>query len=289
MYLKDRLLRFVRKPAGDKWLAVIATLRSVTQWKPTRYFHFRGYAIPVALMEKTGGGPNTFEEISDGHIADLQRYIGIKKTDHVLEVGCGIGRDAIPLTKVLAQGHYIGTDIVRPSIEWCQANISRRFSNLVFVHHDIKDSLFNPSGVLLAMDIKLPAPDDSIDLIVLQSVFTHMFAEEITSYLKEFKRILKPNGRVWATFFIVDKQILDTIRDNPKTQWSLSFCYPCGEGCYINALSEPRLAVAYETTVLRKMLSNAGLCLARPLIWGLWSGKRANPGFGQDGLVLRKH
>ena len=115
-----------------------------------------------------------------------------------------------------------------------------------------------------------------------------MFAEEITHYLKEFKRILKPTGRVWATFFVVDKTILDALRDDPQTQYQLSFRYPHGEGCYINVQSEPRGAVAYEIGALTEMLSNAGLCLARSVIWGHWSGRRADPGGGQEALVLKK-
>lgn len=61
-------------------------------------FLFRGYEIPVNLVERTGGGTQMFSEVSDWHIAQLQRYIGIHETDHILEIGCGIGRDAIPLT-----------------------------------------------------------------------------------------------------------------------------------------------------------------------------------------------
>ena len=82
----------------------------------TNLFHFRGFDIPVDLIQKTGAGPETFEQISDNHIALLQQYIGVKDTDHVMEIGCGIGRDAIPLAKLLEHGHYIGTDTIAPSI-----------------------------------------------------------------------------------------------------------------------------------------------------------------------------
>ena len=81
----------------------------------TDIFHFRGYDIPVNLVNKTGGGTDTFEEITDWHIKQVQSYIGIKETDSVMEIGCGIGRDAIPLTRILKQGHYVGTDISNSS------------------------------------------------------------------------------------------------------------------------------------------------------------------------------
>jgi SAM-dependent methyltransferase len=227
----------------------------------TNLFHFRGFDIPVDLIQKTGAGPETFEQISDNHIALLQQYIGVKDTDHVMEIGCGIGRDAIPLAKLLEHGHYIGTDTIAPSIQWCTQNISVRFPNFVFVHHDIWDTLHNPTGTLQACDVRLPAGDDSIDLIILQSVFTHMFPDEIVHYMKEFRRILKPTGRVWATFFVVNQRILGVIRNKAQTQYALSFQHPYRLGCYINTPDEPRGAVAFEEDAMKQLIGRADLTL----------------------------
>jgi ubiquinone/menaquinone biosynthesis C-methylase UbiE len=163
--------------------------------KLDREFIFRGYEIPVNLVERTGGAQR-FAEVSDWHMAQLRRYIGIKETDKILEIGCGIGRDAIPLADILTSGSYIGTDTIKQSIEWCTKNITKRHPNFTFIHHDIHDALHNPMGTLRAQDINLPINEQSIDLIILQSVFTHMFSDEILHYLTEFSRVLKPEGRV---------------------------------------------------------------------------------------------
>lgn len=251
-------------------------------------FHFRGYAIPVNLVGKTGGGTEEFGKVSDWHIAQVQRYIGINDTDHVIEIGCGIGRDAIPLTKLLERGHYIGTDVIRPSIQWCTENITAKHPNFVFVHHDIHDTLHNPTGKLHAFDIRLPAQDESIDLVLLHSVFTHMFADEIVHYFSEFNRILKPTARVWASFFIVDQGILEKIRGNPLPGWNLSFQHQYGPGCYINVEKEPRQAVAFDELTLRQMIEKGGLVLDQPILWGNWSGQRQDPKSGQDALILKK-
>jgi SAM-dependent methyltransferase len=254
----------------------------------SQVFHFRGYDIPIDLLENTGGGPETFEAISDNHLILLQQYIGIKETDSVMEIGCGIGRDAIPLTELLGRGRYIGTDTIGPSIQWCQKNISERFPNFSFVHHDINDTLHNPTGTLRAFDIRLPADEGSVDLIILQSVFTHMFHDEIIHYMKEFSRVLKPGGKVWTTVFIIDEGILANIRDNAKTQHALSFKHQYGPGCNINTRDEPRGAVAFEEEKLKMMIAAGGLELAAPILWGAWSGQREEPKCGQDGLILRK-
>ena len=43
----------------------------------------------------------------------------------ILDVGCGIGRMAVPLTKYLDQeGSYEGFDIVEKGIRWCKKNVS---------------------------------------------------------------------------------------------------------------------------------------------------------------------
>jgi SAM-dependent methyltransferase len=254
----------------------------------TNLFHFRGFDIPVDLIQKTGAGPETFERLADIHVALLEQYIGVKDTDHVMEIGCGIGRDAIPLTKILEHGHYIGTDTIAPSIQWCTQHISVRFPNFVFLHHDIRDTLHNPAGTLQASDVRLPAGEDSIDLIILQSVFTHMFPDEIVHYMKEFRRILKPTGRVWATFFIVHQGILDAVRNKAQTEYALSFQHDYRFGCYINTLDEPRGAVAFEEVALKQVIERAGLILALPILWGTWSGQRPDPKCGQDSLILMR-
>src|SRR5215467_4119104 len=96
-----------------------------------------GYDIPIDLMNLTGGGPDWFEASSTRHFGLLQKYVGIEPHFGILEIGCGIGRDAIPLTKVLsagAGGVYTGTDLVKASIDWCNANIRERHPHFFFHH-----------------------------------------------------------------------------------------------------------------------------------------------------------
>lgn len=250
------------------------------------FFQFRGYEIPVHLVNKTGGGTETFEKISDWHLAQVRKYIGVKETDNVVEIGCGIGRDAIPLTEILTSGSYIGTDTIAPSIEWCTNNISARHPNFKFIHHDIYDTLHNPGGTLHASDIRLPSEDETVDLVLLHSVFTHMFREEIIHYMREFRRILKPTGRVWASCFLANQATRDAVRERPKPGWSVQFRYPYGEGCYVNLEREPRAAVAFEDDTFMDMIKQGGLILDQ-VLWGAWSGQRTDAKSGQDVVILR--
>lgn len=252
----------------------------------SEYFHFRGYDIPVDLLNKTGGGTDKFEEVSDWHIAQVQKHICINDTDSVVEIGCGIGRDAIPLTGLLSRGSYVGTDTIGPSIRWCAENISPRHENFTFVHHDIHDTLHNPKGTLRAVDIRLPSEDESVDLILLHSVFTHMMEDEIVHYVGEFRRIMKPSGRVWASCFLVNDALLSAIRSSDQPGWSLRFSHKHAEGCYINRKEEPRQTVAYDENRFYEIMRRGGLVVDRTL-WGAWSKLRAMPESGQDAVILR--
>ncbi|TJV24023.1 MAG: class I SAM-dependent methyltransferase [Mesorhizobium sp.] len=249
-------------------------------------FNFRGYEIPVHLMMLTGGGPDTFEEISNKHFLSLKKHVAIDPSHNLLEIGCGIGRDAIPLSSFLTSGSYMGVDIIRPSIDWCVDNISKRSPNCEFVHFDVKDQLHNPHGTISTKDIRLPTKEGSVDRIFLFSVFTHMFEAEIVHYLKEFRRSVKSNGLVYATTFIFDDIILAKARETNLTIFDLRFEHQISDGCRINNLTFPLGAVAYTMDKWMEMIEVAGFRLLTPAIRGSWSGAFINELDGQDVLVL---
>jgi SAM-dependent methyltransferase len=136
--------------------------------------------------------------------------------------------------------------------------------------------------------VRLPAEDGSIDLIVLQSVFTHMLPPAVAHYLSEFARVLRPTGHVYATFFMVDEEILKTARATNLTQWDLRFEHRHRSGVLLNNADQPTSAVGYEMSLLWPLLDGAGLELAAPIRPGAWSGHHPVAPDGQDVMVLRK-
>jgi SAM-dependent methyltransferase len=157
-------------------------------------FAFRGYEIPVRLCLLTGG-PDTFDTLARQHLHNVNVACGLRPGQRVLEIGCGIGRDAIPFTDVLGRdGRYIGIDVIADSIQWCTDNISRRHPNSTFVHQDIQDDLHNPSGTVALREVRLPVADRWADLVVLQSVFTHMLQNGVAHYLREIARCARSSG-----------------------------------------------------------------------------------------------
>jgi SAM-dependent methyltransferase len=251
-------------------------------------FEFRGYAIPVRLCNLTGGGPATFEAIALAHIRNINSACGLRHGMNVVEVGCGIGRDAIPLTEIPGpDGRYIGIDVIAESIQWCSNNITARHPNFTFVHQDIQDDLHNPSGTIDVLAISLPVPDCWCDLIILQSVFTHMLRDTVFHYLNEFRRVIQPRGLIYATVFLVDDEILASARETNLTEWNLRFEHSAGVGVYINDLDHPTGAVAYREDVLDELVEDAGLRPVGPIRRGAWSGSDTLAFDAQDVLVLR--
>ncbi len=113
----------------------------------------------------------------------------------VLEIGCGMGRFSVALTKYLdSNGKYFGFDIVPDQIEYCRKNINKRYPNFEFSIVDIYNKLYNKNGKYKASDFKFPFNDNTFDLIFLHSVFSHILWEDIQNYLKEIARMLKPGG-----------------------------------------------------------------------------------------------
>ena len=255
-------------------------------------FEYNGYGIPVVLVNLTGGGVDDWDQISKYHVEMYRRYSPLNKEDTVLEIGCGVGRDAIQLSKILnTRGKYVGIDIIKDSIDWASSNITKRHKNFRFNYYDIGSQIHNGGGKLKTTNIKLPMKNESVDRIFLHSVFTHMFERDIVHYMKEFKRVLKPDGLVLASFFVIDKLSLEKVRSTnggKKHRHPLSFNYSRSPGCYINDNNYPEGAVGYAPYRIKKMLVRSGLGIHDGFIHrGSWSGI---PGAsnGQDILILRK-
>ncbi|MBB6371067.1 class I SAM-dependent methyltransferase [Chryseobacterium shigense] len=134
----------------------------------------------------------------------LKKYIGLQNTDHVLDVGCGIGRTAVALTEVIDKGTYDGFDAVEKGISWCNKHIGRKHPNFKFKFTPIYNDLYNTFSQK-AENFTFPYIDAQFDKAFLFSVFTHMQIPEIKRYLKEISRVLKNDGQCLATFFLYDE------------------------------------------------------------------------------------
>lgn len=249
---------------------------------------FMGYQLPEHLVRLTGAGSESLRELGEAHIQNYLKYVGLKAGMTFLEIGSGMGRDAFQLIGVLGpDGHYIGIDVQRESIVWCQKNITRDHPNFRFFHFDAVHELHNPYGVRRTTAFPLPAADRSVDRVALQSVLTHIFEDEIVHYLSEIARVLKPTGLAYVTFLLYSEKIVAASRRNNLTRYGLRFEHEYADGCYVDNAQYPTGGVAYTDEAMRRMISRAGLKLVRPYLKGQWSGYHETPDDdGQDVAIL---
>ncbi len=250
-------------------------------------FDYKGFRIPKHLILLTGAGSETLEPIGKAHIANYRKYMGLAPEMSILEIGCGIGRDALQFIDILdGSGRYVGVDVTRDSIAWCIKNITARHPNFTFRHFDARHELYNPLGTKGTTDFVLPAADRSVDRIVLGSIFTHLFEDEIVHYLSEISRVLRPSGRTYATFFLYSEETVSAGRKTDRTPFKLRFEHRFGDGCYVNDAENPTGAVAYTDEAMHRMIEKSGLALDQPFLKGWWSGAFDDAVDGQEVAIL---
>jgi SAM-dependent methyltransferase len=114
---------------------------------------------------------------------------GLRPEHYLLDVGCGALRGGIHFARYLETGHYCGIDINASLIE-----AGRRELNDADLAHKrpqlavSRDFDFSPFARLF-------------DFALAQSVFTHLTFNHIIRCLLEIRKVLKPEGIFFATFF----------------------------------------------------------------------------------------
>jgi len=211
-----------------------------------------------------------------------QRYTPFDSDMTIVDLGCGMPRLAFTLFDFLKGGRYIGIDVIRDTMAWCQKNITLQHPNFTFHHFDAFNELYNPYGCYRTMDFSIPVGDRTVDRIFLYSVFTHLLEDEVLHYMREFRRILKPNGLAFASFFLYPEKPVDL----PPHLSFLTFENDYGNGVYGSGDCK-RGAVAHTDQAMRRMFENTGLHLVRPYLKGQWSGQYGDIGESyQDVAIL---
>lgn len=236
---------------------------------------------PSKVFIGTGSYLKTGVEFADY----FTRLGGLKASHSVLDVGCGTGRMAIPLTRILDKsGSYEGIDIVKDGVDWASKAIGSKYTNFNFSHTNIFNELYNPKGTDLASEYKFPFIDNKFDFIFLTSVFTHMLHDDLENYLHEISRVLKPGGRCLITYFLLNDESLAQISKGKST---IDFKYS-HEDCLTNNPEIPEDAIAYREDVIRVIYSHLDLTINEPISYGSWCDRSDYLSY-QDIVVATKN
>ena len=123
--------------------------------------------------------------------------------ESVFDFGCGCGRVARMLIQQEPRpARYVGIDLHRELIKWCNKNLAPHAPGFEFHHHDVFNFHFNPDAK--ARELPFPIEDGSFTLVNATSVFTHLTQEQTPHYLRETARVLRPNGVLHSTWFLFE-------------------------------------------------------------------------------------
>lgn len=214
-----------------------------------------------------GGG---FDDVGKEFFRYFVEYAELSPDERVLDIGCGIGRMAVPLTTYLSSsGEYRGFDIVREWVDWCNDKISGKFPNFRFLWSDVYNGKYNPDGKVLSSEYTFPFEDDYFHFVFATSVFTHMFPEDLDRYLSEIARILQPDGRCLITYFLLNEESKRLMNSGDG---DLIFDHDLGS-CFTVDLDEPETALAYDEELIRGVYNANHLKILEPIWYGSWSGR----------------
>jgi len=218
----------------------------------------------------------------------LQKLIsicGLQPSSNLLDIGCGCGLLAEPLTHFLDKtARYEGFDIEPHVIEWCTTHITARHPRFQFRRIDVRNSHYNADGAVDGSCLRFPYADNSFDLVVAKSVWTHLLREEASAYLAECARVLRKGGTCWISFFLLNDESRRLIEAGKA---SMRFSFERDQDHQVNIQSAPEAAVAYEERFVLTLLERYALELVRPIEYGAWSGRTATSDY-QDSILAKK-
>jgi ubiquinone/menaquinone biosynthesis C-methylase UbiE len=224
--------------------------------------------------------PRSMNYVGDGVYLkiglEFKRYFlniaNLKPDEKILDVGSGMGRMAVPLTKYLSdKGEYWGFDIVERGIDWCRKKITPRVGNFHFLHSDVYSKHYNPKGTIPAREYKFPFENNYFDFVFLTSVFTHMLPLDLENYLSEISRVLKPGGRSIITYFILNRESEQLVSEGQTT---LDFRFTMQDGCKTTTEKDPEAAIAYREEFIDGLYSKHNMKIEYPIRFGSWCKRR---------------
>jgi len=114
---------------------------------------------------------------------------GLQRDHRMLDVGCGMLRGGLHFIEYLDPEGYVGIDISQGVIDVARQSVPERGLEA------------RKPRLLVTGDLKFGEfADEAFDVLLAQSVFTHLPAQYIEECMAHVGRVLRPAGVFWFTF-----------------------------------------------------------------------------------------
>ena len=213
------------------------------------------------------------------------QYGGLKPHENVLDIGCGIGRMARPLTRYLTSGTYTGMDVMPDGLGWCVENISEKYPNFTFQRIDVFNEYYNPDSKVNAEEYRFPFPDGSFDFIFLTSVFTHLLKPDVERYISEISRLLSDRGRLFSTWFLLNEDVMKAIREDksiPQITQSIGY----DEIALVLDYKQPERQIGFSERYVAELFRENNLNLQTPINYGNWCPIQGRNAFHRQDILI---
>ena len=224
--------------------------------------------------------PGRYRRVGEEFAAHLLALGGLRPGSVVLDIGCGCGQLASPLAASI-DIRYEGVDPDAEAVHWCTQSIGAQFPKFRFHHVDLRNGYYNPLGAVQPSTWTMPFPDQTFDVIVLKSVFTHMLRTDVQHYLNEIARLLRRGGRCVASLYVLNSETEQLLAQG-KADFQL--LDPVDGGKAFDART-PEYIIGWHDTTFHSMLEEARLRPAYPVFFGSWCGRTGTLSY-QDVAVL---
>ncbi len=272
--MTEDISRWLRSHVPDQVRPALRSARHALRrlyYLPLDAFHsIRGKddLVPPPSLMFVGDGD--FRKTGEEFRAHFVALGGLKPDHHVLDIGCGVGRMAVPLVSYLTPGgRYRGFDIVPAGIDWCKKSITPRHPGFEFQLADVFNKGYNPGGKHLASEFRFPFEDASFDFAFATSVFTHLVRADAENYLAQTARVLRPGGTCLLTFFLLNQESRRLMAQGSST---LTFAHGL-DGLWTSDRDLPENAIAHDEASCRALFARVGLKIQEPIRYGSWSGR----------------
>ncbi len=180
------------------------------------------------------------------HHAEAVRLAGIQEGQRVLDVACGTGRGTVGLAQVVGtEGRVDALDLTEAMLDQARAKLRQL---------GLSDRVHFKQGNAK----QLPYPDATFDLVYNGYMFDLIPLEGFAPILQEFKRVLKPGGKLVLVNMSkpsTQKTFYETVYEKG---WAVMPCRP--------VLLGPSVEAAGFTDIQRLYRPSRGLVVSR--LWG---------------------